>query len=186
LVAFGINLSSVVIDSRSSEAIIAEDIVNAAGYIRFFSIDGGHWRQIVHNDLKLAESVLTAGGVIALDDFLRPEWPDVSIGYFDWYETSSKTIVPFAIGFNKLYLSDTEHALDYQKVLANSEFLKYFFSAYYDFCGNRIAIFQHYQLPERGMRERIRAYLKLYHPDFYVQFKKLKANVASRIRFISL
>ena len=175
LETFGIKPSSVVIDSRSSEDVRPTDLLNAVGAIRFFSIDGGHWRNVVHNDLELAENVLAAGGVIALDDFLRAEWPDVSMGYFDWYENSSKNIVPFAIGYNKLYLSGKEYAPDYKKVLEGSEFLRYFLSKNYDFCGSKIPIFHSFHSPGWGIRGRVYEYLKLYHPDLFVKLQKLRA-----------
>src|SRR5690606_5984717 len=101
---FGISQPSVILDARSSNLVMADDILSSVGRVRFFSIDGGHWRSIVASDLSLAEAVLADQGVIALDDFLRSEWPDVSLGFFHWYENGPKSIRPFAVGHNKLYL----------------------------------------------------------------------------------
>lgn len=173
LKSFGVKTSSFVLDSRSSEVVKADEIKNAVGDIRFFSIDGGHFREIVRNDFELAEKVLTNGGVIALDDFMRPEWPDVSIGFFDWYEYSSRSIVPFAIGYNKLYLCHKSKVFEMINTLESSMFLKHFLSKHYKFCGNEIPIFQTYPLPEWGMRTRIKEYLKLYYPDLYVKVRSL-------------
>ena len=53
--------------------------------VQFFSVDGGHWRDIVVNDLGIAGDAVGERGVIALDDFLHKEWPDVSRGFFDWH-----------------------------------------------------------------------------------------------------
>src|ERR1700761_238614 len=104
LARFGIPAPRYVVRQASSMDVTAEDIVEAVGPVRLFSVDGGHWLDIVRNDLAVAEDTLAEGGVIALDDFHRPEWPEVSAGYFKWFETRKKNVVPFAIGFNKLYL----------------------------------------------------------------------------------
>jgi hypothetical protein len=171
---FNIPDAAVVIDPRTSDQVTPDDICNAIGPVRFFSIDGGHWRQIVKSDLALAAAVLAEGGVIALDDFMRPEWPDVSLGLFDWYEESQQRIVPFAIGFNKLYLCNGTYLAHFQECLEDSDFLRCFLSKHYEFYGARIPVFQSYQLPEWPLRQRIRGYLKLYHPDAYVRLSSFR------------
>ncbi|QKE41292.1 MAG: class I SAM-dependent methyltransferase [Ferrovum myxofaciens] len=176
LKAYGIDLSRVIIDPRGSDEVNPEDIYQSVGCIRFFSVDGGHWRDIVCNDLSLAASVLVKDGVIALDDFLRPEWPDVSAGFFEWFEKSNKSIVPLAIGHNKLYLCHKESIYHLQKILIDSLFLKHFFNKYYMFLGNNIPIFQSYHLPEWNMRRRVYEYLKIHHPEFYVKFRGLTGS----------
>jgi len=115
LVRAGVDLSSVVLDGRPSDQVSAPDILKAVGHVRFFSIDGGHWAGIVRNDLRLAEATLGECGVIALDDFLRAEWPDVSTGYFEWLRERSRPIVPLAIGCNKLYLCEERYRALYRK-----------------------------------------------------------------------
>jgi hypothetical protein len=170
---YNIPASSVVIDGRASQAVAAEDILAAVGEVRFFSVDGGHWRDVVANDLELSEKVLTSRGVIALDDFLRPEWPDVSAGFFDWYRDSKKEISPFAIGFNKLYLCKKEHVVETQKVLEESTFLKHYITKHYTFLGNRIPIFQQTWLPEWNLRRRLNGYLGIHHPELFVRLCNL-------------
>jgi hypothetical protein len=129
----GVNLSTVILDARASTTVSSSDILGSVGAVRFFSIDG----------------------IIALEDFLRPEWPDVSAGYFAWFAERSKTIVPFVIGFDKLYLCEQSHVASYWEVLRNSEFLNFFLTKHYDFCGNEIPVFQKMGVEEArcGIRE---------------------------------
>lgn len=47
---------------------------------------------------ELQQETLAAGGVIALNDYFRAEWPDVTSGYTLWQEQSTSDIVPFAVG----------------------------------------------------------------------------------------
>lgn len=176
LQAAGVNLSTVILDARASTSVSPSDILGSVGAVRFFSIDGGHQIDVVRNDLLLAERTVAGHGVIALDDFLRPEWPDVSAGYFAWFAERSKSIVPFAIGFNKLYLCEQSHVASYREVLRGSEFLKFFLTKHYDFCGNEIPVFQQFLQPDCGWKKRIVEYMKVFHPDLYVSLSALRSR----------
>ena len=176
--AADVDLSAVILDARASTSVSPSDIVASVGTARFFSIDGGHQLEVVRDDLLLAEQTLAEHGVIALDDFLRPEWPDVSAGYFSWFEKRSKPIVPLAIGFNKLYLCHQSHVADYQEVFRRSEFLRFFLSKHYNFCGIEIPVFQKFLQPDWGRKQRVVEYVKLIYPDLYVSYKAVRGGLS--------
>jgi hypothetical protein len=173
--AAGVDLSAVILDARSSGTVSQDDILGSVGAARLFSVDGGHQLEVVRNDLLLAEGTLAEHGVIALDDFLRPEWPDVSAGYFAWFGNRSKPIVPFAFGLNKLYLCYQSQVTRYQEVLRNSEFLRLFLSKHYNFCGVEIPVYQKFLQSEWGYKQRVVEYVKFYHPDLYVTYSALRS-----------
>lgn len=114
----------------SSEDVSHDYILQQVGPVRFFSVDGGHWNSIVQNDLRLAEKTLARDGVIALDDFCRAEWPDVTAGYALWREKTESDIVPFAAGSNKLFLCRKDFAADYRAAI-RTPFLVHYFSKSY-------------------------------------------------------
>jgi Methyltransferase domain len=180
LAAAGVDRSRVILDARDSISVRRADILDSVGAVRFFSVDGGHLAEVVRNDLALAEQTLAEHGVIALDDFLRPEWPDVSTGFFAWFEKRATSIVPFAIGFNKLYLCHQGRLAAYMEVLRRSEFLKFFLSKHYKFCGNEIPVFQEFVQHDWGWRRRVEEHVKIFHPDLYVHLK----SVRFRSRFL--
>ena len=76
--------------------------------MRFVSIDGGHTVEHTINDLKIAERLITNEGVIILDDIMGVYWCGVTEGYIK-YSMTHPTIVPFAMGHNKLYLCKLSH-----------------------------------------------------------------------------
>jgi hypothetical protein len=76
--------------------------------LRFISIDGGHTVEHTINDLKIAERLIANEGVIILDDIMGVYWCGVTEGYIK-YSMTYPTIVPFAIGHNKLYLCKLSH-----------------------------------------------------------------------------
>ena len=127
---FGIDLSRIRVLDGSSETVTVDRILKAVGPIRFFSIDGGHWKSIVQNDLALAEGSLVQGGVVALDDIFRTDWPEVTLALAAWLERAKTKIVPFACGTNKLYLCQQDFALAYRECL-HTEFLTTFYSKTY-------------------------------------------------------
>jgi Methyltransferase domain len=176
----GVSLSAVVLDGRTSMSVRPDDILGAVGAARFFSIDGGHHLEAVRNDLALAEQTLAHHGVIALDDFHRPEWPDVSAGYFAWFAARSRPIVPFAIGLNKLYLCEEPHVNRYQELLNGSEFLSFFHSKRYKFCGIELSVYQRFPSTDWTLKQRLVDYLKFYHPDLYVGCHRLRRRMLRR------
>jgi hypothetical protein len=175
LARFGVNLPRVAIDPRSSEVVTPADIVNAVGLVRFFSIDGGHWKEIVINDLCLAERSIADYGIIALDDFNRLEWPEVSIGYYSWMP--EKSVVPFAIGFNKLYLCEMNWAAPYETALREDSFLRPFWTKDLMFRGRKILNIQQYIHPEFSKRERILANVRVFYPDLYWILKRFRSGM---------
>lgn len=76
--------------------------------MKFVSIDGGHTVEHTINDLKIAERIMTNEGVVILDDIMGVYWCGVTEGYIK-YSMTYPTIVPFAMGHNKLYLCKLSH-----------------------------------------------------------------------------
>jgi hypothetical protein len=171
LIRFGAPGDTVTIDPRSSEEVKPEDIMRAVGPARIFSVDGGHWAEIVKNDLHLAEGAIAPHGVIVLDDFHRAEWPDVSAGYFAWFGERRKPLVAFAIGFNKLYLCEQTQVGFYQKALASCQFLRLFLAKEVVFQGVKIPVYHRLLFPEMGLKAGLLYCLMLFRPDYYARLK---------------
>ena len=87
----------------SSLDLHPEDVLAACGNVRLFSIDGGHELEHINSDAELATASLSPQGVIAFDDFMNPQYPDLSRGIISFLESNSARIVPFAITKAKLY-----------------------------------------------------------------------------------
>ncbi|MFM8855896.1 MAG: class I SAM-dependent methyltransferase, partial [Actinomycetota bacterium] len=85
----------------------------AGGKVRLFSVDGGHTESIVYSDMNLAAACLVSGGVLIADDVFNGDWPGVATGTLR-YMAQPDALVPFAIGFNKVFFSRPECAADYR------------------------------------------------------------------------
>lgn len=77
--------------------------------IRLFSVDGCHTVGHTESDLHLASQSLVPGGVVILDDFENQAWPGVQQGVKNFLD-KTKALAPFAIAYNKLYLTSADYA----------------------------------------------------------------------------
>lgn len=165
---FGIDRGRVVIDSRFSSDVRSADIVGSVGPASFFHIDGGHHAEAVENDLRLAVESLAPGGVIAVDDMFRAEWPEVSAAVFGSDALIAHGIGCFAIGFNKAYFCARAHARGYQRALLESEFLRAHLSKVYDGAEGPILVFSRQALPEWKPHIVLGWLASVYFPSAYV------------------
>lgn len=166
------NKSKVRIFKGSSEDVEYGYILQEVGPVRFFSVDGGHWKSIVVNDLSLAEKTLARGGVIALDDYLRADWPDVTTGYLSWQESTTSNIVPFAIGSNKLYLCHSDYSATYRDAL-RTPFLKHYFAKTYSSAFGEVDSYrvESHAQDEGNLLCIMKETMKIFRPGMYIALK---------------
>lgn len=68
----------------------------------FCHIDGGHSAEETHHDIALAAEISLPGGLVAVDDHFNPSFPGVSEGSIRFLTERPGTLVPLAIGANKI------------------------------------------------------------------------------------
>jgi hypothetical protein len=108
---------TVVVKQADSAHLTGRDVRElAGGPVRLFSVDGGHTEDVVHADMQTAEQSLAPGGIVVADDVFNPEWPSVSVGTLRYLDGGG-VLVPFAIGFNKVFFTDGIHAPRYREVI---------------------------------------------------------------------
>jgi hypothetical protein len=104
-------------DSTALDAATLRDL--AGGPLRMLSVDGGHTADTVLSDLRLAEAVLLDGGVVIADDVFNQRWPGVADGT-QRYLAEGGALVPFAIGFNKVFLTQDGRCAAYREALRSA------------------------------------------------------------------
>jgi hypothetical protein len=82
---------------------------------RFISIDGSHECDDVFWDLRLAEDMLAARGLVAVDDFMNMVAMGVNVGVHRFFATP-RNLAPFAYTCNKLFLCRPQLAPSYRHV----------------------------------------------------------------------
>lgn len=109
--------STLVIHQGDSTELSEDDL---RGYLpdgaRLFSVDGGHTKEIVRSDMRLAEQVCTDRGIVIADDVFNGSWPGVVEGTLA-YLSDNAALRPFAIGFNKVFFARADAAKDHYERL---------------------------------------------------------------------
>jgi hypothetical protein len=68
------------------------------------SIDGCHTARHTYSDLQLASKLISHKGLVVVDDIFNIEWPGVASGACEFFSSNhSGKLVPFALGFNKMF-----------------------------------------------------------------------------------
>ncbi|HUL95339.1 MAG TPA: class I SAM-dependent methyltransferase [Usitatibacter sp.] len=101
-------LKLLVADSLKTSAAALRELAGNSP-LRFISVDGGHTREVVRNDMALAYSLLQPGGIIALDDAFNHTTPGVIEGTAEFFLRSAPALAPFAHCYNKLFLTTPDH-----------------------------------------------------------------------------
>ncbi len=109
-----------VVAGDSTTRAVGREIINAVGEgaMRYVSVDGGHSREHVLNDLRLAEILVADEGVVILDDITNGNWPGVMEGAITYLQ-SLPPLRPIAIGHNKLFLARITQHTSYLEAMAD-------------------------------------------------------------------
>jgi len=106
--------------TQNSTEMDAAQVIGMLGGKRasFISVDGGHAAAGVLSDLSLSRAVLSAGGIIAVDDFLNPKAIGVSEGFYRFlFESGEKSLRPFAYCGNKLFCAEQPYHEIYKEAI---------------------------------------------------------------------
>jgi hypothetical protein len=109
----------VVHEGNSADLDSAALLRLGGGPFRLISIDGGHTPELTESDLATAEGVLAQGGVVILDDCFNEMFPGVSDGVHRHF-SRPRSIIPFAIGANKVLFAQPAFAPHYAKAVENA------------------------------------------------------------------
>ena len=138
--AFERNLANFDTHKGKNVVVVAGDSTDVATQtlirkrVRFFSVDGGHTAEHTLNDLRLAQQCIVAEGVVILDDILNAHWLGVIEGAVR-YLLTKPTLIPFAVGYNKMLLANLSHAGRYYDMMASSPLCK---KVGVDICGYKV------------------------------------------------
>lgn len=82
---------------------------------RWIHIDGEHTGHAVANDLTLANDLLSNEGLMCIDDFFNPAYPQISAATHMWLANHPFELELILCGDNKAYLSRPTYAYKYME-----------------------------------------------------------------------
>ncbi len=95
-------------------------LTEAARDFRWIHIDGEHTAQAVSNDLAVAETLLSDRGILTLDDFFSPSYPQITLALFRFMEANPGRLALILCGYNKCYLCRPNAAREYLTFIRSS------------------------------------------------------------------
>lgn len=102
--------NNVLLRAKSQEIHGRPEIEGLDGTFRWIHIDGEHSGGAVTNDLGIAERLLAPDGIICLDDFFGPAYPQITAAAFSWLAATGGALRLFLVGFNKGFVCRAEAA----------------------------------------------------------------------------
>jgi hypothetical protein len=111
-----------------------KDLYKGMKKSHIISIDGAHYVEYVLNDLQVANNLLTDRGFVIVDDFLWPTWVSI-IEALVLYLYKKPTLVPFAFGFNKMYMCKIGQKDKYKEYVKSMPGIN---KIEVEFCGHKI------------------------------------------------
>ncbi|SDS27168.1 class I SAM-dependent methyltransferase [Opitutus sp. GAS368] len=121
-----INLASITpneiryIKQKSVELFRSPDLATHRRTFRWFHIDGEHTGQAVATDLAIAHELLADDGIICIDDFLNPAYPQISAATFAFLQAHRFELTLFACGYNKGYMVRPTYARHYLQMIRDT------------------------------------------------------------------
>jgi len=89
--------------NKMSFQVASSDLKKEGGY-RWIHIDGEHTGRAVTHDLEITEPHLAENGILVLDDFFNPMYPQLTEACFAWLASNRFRLSMFLCGWNKAYL----------------------------------------------------------------------------------
>lgn len=101
------------IKAKSSELWRNADLAKLRRSFRWLHIDGEHTGNAVANDLTLAAELLSDDGMICVDDFFSPSYPQITAAVFSYIDRHPFELQMLLCGENKAYLARPTSAAVY-------------------------------------------------------------------------
>lgn len=172
-------LDRVEIIAESSESISPHRITELVGPVRIFSVDGGHTEALTINDLSIADQSLTQGGVVIIDDYFNPHWPDVSCGVGRYFRESTTELRPLLICPNKIFLCAADYVEEYEKFFLQT--FRFAFLKKTIMFNSNVLVFDHVdKLPNRWKRHRIHIGNTLRRSSVFSAYKRFSQTTVGR------
>lgn len=107
------------IEDVSKNLADSNHLIGPERSFRWVHIDGEHSGAAVTNDLEIAERLIAPDGIICVDDFMNPRYPQITMAAFRFLEARKGALTLFLTGFNKGYACRREAANRYLTYIKN-------------------------------------------------------------------
>ncbi len=104
-------------DSINLSPMDAFEIAKDLGKFRLFSVDGSHELLHTMSDILFAEAAICNGGIVILDDYYSPGWPEVHQAVAHLFIGRRTKLVPICCQWGKFFFTTLAYAETYKQRL---------------------------------------------------------------------
>jgi len=112
-----LSVRSQVFQGKSSALKTSERFNDRIGKVRWFHIDGDHSGYSTYHDLCLAEQFISGLGIICVDDFCNPRYPQLNAAIFKFLFDRPFSFKMVLCGMNKCYIVHSEAYQVYEDLI---------------------------------------------------------------------
>jgi hypothetical protein len=105
------------IDSMELGVVETQQILAKFGKFRLFSIDGSHTIDHTINDFLFAEKVLANGGIVMVDDYYNPYFPEVHQAIGHLYSQHRSKLAPLFYQCSKMFFTTAAYVSVFQRAI---------------------------------------------------------------------
>jgi hypothetical protein len=124
------------IRGKSEDLILSSELPAVEGPIRFSHHDASHTFHNLSTELSYIEKTLSEDGIVVLDDFGAPFYPQVIAATYSYLYTTNSNLEIFLIGDNKAYLCRKPH-FDYYAQMVLDGLIPSLSNRGFDYCIGR-------------------------------------------------
>jgi hypothetical protein len=112
-----LSVKSRIFQGKSSELRMSEQFNDRISKVRWFHIDGDHSGYSTYHDLCLAEQFISDLGIICVDDFCNPRYPQLNAAIFKFLVDRLFSLKMVLCGMNKCYIVHSEAYRLYENLI---------------------------------------------------------------------
>ena len=104
-------------DMASQNILQDEQLSKQYRCSRFIHIDGLHDGPTTYNDIKIADFLCSEKGIVVIDDFFSPAFPNVTEAFYRYVSLHPYSFTLFMVGGRKGFLARPEFVGQYRKLI---------------------------------------------------------------------
>ncbi len=108
------------LEKQSFHINAASDLPPQQDKFRFVHIDGNHSGTDVTHELRLSDALLHPDGIICVDDFFNPMYPQITDAVLQYIRQNPYGLTMFLVGYNKVFLGRPTRVHSYMKTIENA------------------------------------------------------------------
>lgn len=108
------------LEKQSFHINVGSDLPSQQERFRFVHLDGNHSGTDITHELRLADALLDPNGIICVDDFFNPLYPQITDAVLHYLRQNPYSLTMFLMGYGKAFLGRPTRVYPYMRIIENA------------------------------------------------------------------